>query len=598
MNLHNMRRKWLKRRDVYTMHFLPSFIVFMMMMVLIGFSWRTAVRAIETTKMEAVEEHGVIIESNISRQLQLYDSALTAGVGYFKSNNDVTRDEWKQFINALEPSKRYSGVLGIGYAEVVTAAQKTAFENRIRSEGFRNFQILPNTPTREIYTPIIYIEPFNQLNSRLLGFDMYSQQVRRDAMDEARDSADTVLSGGVELIQDDNENRTSGLLLYAPHFEAGSPTNTQVERNAALRGFVYAPIRSIDMFPIIFSGNDKNFNTEITDITNGENAFIYRQNPDTDSYEWLHSETIDVFGRTWELKHSAKDEVVPDALRSRPMSVVIGGTIFAVIVAAIVYLLLQRRTKILSEHENKKVERAKDDLLSLASHQLRTPATGVKQYVGMVLEGFTGQLTTEQQEILKLAYVSNERQLRIINEFLYLAKADADRIILSPQDFNLSDVVKEVVDDMQTDIQEAGHTLRIIKKSKNPVVTADVHSVRMIIENLISNAIKYTPSGGKLVITVAQEPRVCTISVQDNGVGIDKKDFPRLFQQFSRIPNSLTKQTSGSGIGLYLAEQLAKRNDGEVTVVSTKAEGSVFTLRLPKKTVKKFTEPTHKKKVK
>ncbi len=598
MNLHKMRRKWLRRRDIYTMHFLPSFIVFLMMMVLIGFSWRTAIRAIETTKMEAVEERAVIIKSNISRQLQLYDSALTAGVGFFKTDTNVTRSEWKQFIEALEPSKRYPGVLGIGYAEVVTEAKKNAFENRIQNEGFGDFRITPSTTDREIYTPIIYLEPFNEVNAQALGFNMYSQQVRREAMEAARDTSDTVLSGTTKLIQDDASNTSSVLLLYAPHYQAGIPAGTEAERRTALRGFVYTPIRSIDMFPIIFSGDDDNFNTEVRDVTNGDDNLIYRDHPGPDSYEWLYTEKIDIFGRTWELRHGAQNEVVPEALRSRPMNVVVGGTVFAIIVATIVYLLLQRRTKILAERGSRKLERAKDDLLSLASHQLRTPATGVKQYVGMVLEGFTGKLTSEQQEILNLAYVSNERQLRIINEFLYLAKADADRIVLSPRDFNLADVVKEVVGDMQTDIQEAGHTLRIVKKSKNPIVSADIHSVRMIIENLISNAVKYTPSGGKLVITVEQEPGVCTLSVQDNGVGIDKKDFPKLFRQFSRIPNELTKQTSGSGIGLYLAGQLAERNNGEVTVASAKGKGSVFTLRLPKKTVKKLTAVKRNKKVK
>lgn len=589
MKLTKIRRSWLRRRDVYTMHFLPSLIVFLMMMVLIGFSWRTATRSVETARTEAVEEHARIIETNLRQQLKLYDSALTSTIGLFQTSEEVSRADWRRFVQALDPPKRFPGVLGIGYTEVVRAEDKPRFETDVRAEGFPSFEIFPADPARELYTPILYLEPFTATNQRAFGYDMYSQPVRREAMHIARDTGEPTLSGSVQLIQDNATGTTPGILLYLPHYRKDVPAETTEQKQSSLVGYAYAPIRSIDMFPIIFANSDASYNTEITDVTSQESASIYTHYQDKGSFTWTYESTIDIYGRRWRIAHGVRPEAIAEALRERPRSVLIGGTIFALVVATIVFLLLQRRTRYLAEREGRKVERAKDDLLSLASHQLRTPATGVKQYVGMVLEGFSGKLTSEQQKFLSLAYQTNERQLRIINEFLYLAKADANRVVLTTQDFDLTELVKNTLSDMQTEVQEAGHTVQMKLPRQKVLVSADIHSTRMIIENIVSNAIKYTPAGGKITITVAKKSQDAIVSVEDNGVGIEKSDFPKLFKQFSRIPNPLTKQTSGSGIGLYLAQHLAERNGGEVTVTSQKGAGSTFTLHLPKKNVKKIT---------
>lgn len=589
--------KSITRFDLFSMHVIPTFIVFLMMMVLIGFSWRTATRAVTDTRNETVDELGSTVQANIKQRLQLYENTLRAASGLFESSDSVSRDEWRRFVASLDIKESLPASLVLGYAEIIPASQLNAYEARIRAEGFPTFNVTPEEPARDIYSSVTYFEPDNDRNRQAFGGDMLVNAPRREAMERARDSGKTSMSDVASTLQEDG-SRENGITIYQPVYRPKAPIDTVEQRRAALTGYIYTALRSSDLFGNVFESNTEDFNFEIYD---GEElkpeTLLYNNHPSNGGFSHIYTDKITLSDQQWDIRFSAKDTIVPESVRRRPGNVATGGTIFAAIVALVVYLLLQRRTRILAFKEERKIERAKDNLLSLASHQLRTPATGVKQYIGMVLEGFVGKISKEQQDLLARAYESNERQLRIINEFLYLAKADADRVVISPQKFDLAELARQIVSDMESEVNEAGHTIKIVQKNKKLEAVADTHSVRMIIENLLSNAIKYTPAGGRIIVTLKRDGGNAVLEVKDNGVGIEKKDYPKLFRQFSRIPNKLTRQTSGSGIGLYLADYLAKLNGGTITVESEAGKGSTFRVRFRRKNVKKFTDINIKKKV-
>ncbi|MDQ3123698.1 MAG: CHASE domain-containing protein, partial [bacterium] len=453
----------------------------------------------------------------------------------------------------------------------------------------------PSEPKRTIYAVITYMEPLIIRNLQVLGDDMYIEPVRRAAMEKARDTNATTMSDVVSLRQEDN-SRSNGVILYHPIYRKGAKLDTIAQKQAALTGYIHVPVRTDLLFGTILKNNDEFFNFRVfSEAMKNEKTLLYEgeEIDVSDNLTLVDTHTVQNIGQAWDIEYNAAEAIVPASIRDRPQGVIIGGSIFAFIVAAIVLLLLQRRTRMLAGVEEKRLQRAKDDMLSLASHQLRTPATGVKQYLGMVIEGFTGKITKEQEEVLQRAYDSNERQLRIINEFLYLAKAEAERIVITPQKFDLIVFTKQIVNDMEAEIKEAGHTVKLNHSAKLSCV-ADKHSARMIIENLISNAIKYTPEGGAIEITIKSKDKFAVVAVKDNGVGIAKKHYNKLFQQFSRIPNELTKYTSGSGIGLYLSQVLAKQNHGLITVESEVDQGSCFSAHFPRKSVRNITAVTGK----
>ncbi len=237
----------------------------------------------------------------------------------------------------------------------------------------------------------------------------------------------------------------------------------------------------------------------------------------------------------------------------------------------------------LTEQQNRLLEinKSKDEFISLVSHQLRTPATGVKQYIGMLLDGYGETLSDAQREILQTAYDSNERQLRIVNDLLNVAQIDADKVTLNIQEFNLNEEIADITNEQCKTIKDRAQTVEIIDSQLPVSVSADKERLRMVIENLLDNASKYSPDGAKITIRFKNARLKTTITVTDNGVGIARKDYQKLFKKFSRIDNELSDTVTGSGLGLYWAQKVIELHGGTITVKSVPNVGSSFVISLP-----------------
>jgi len=421
---------------------------------------------------------------------------------------------------------------------------------------------------------------------------MYSEPSRRIAIDRARLSGTVAMTGALEL-QGTGE---PGIVLYAPVYTRGADISTEAARDTAIRGFVFVSLRTNDLFAHVQTGDEDNIGFTVREVAeNGEpkqihSSFIQSSSQQrSKQLQEVSRANVAVYGQTWQVTLFANEGIVSETENERPSTILAGGAAISIIASLAVYLLIQYRTRSFALAEEHRLQQAKDELLSLASHQLRTPATGVKQYIGMVLDGFGGSVPKDQLMLLEQAYKSNERQLQIINEFLYVAKLGSGSLTTTTHRFDIVPVVQDVIDEMKSEIKEKQHKLTVTLP-KQCFVDADEHSVRMIIENLLSNAIKYTRSGGEIIVALQRTATDVRIRVDDSGVGIARKDLPLLFKQFSRIPNALSGEVSGSGIGLYLAQQLALRNGGKITVESEPNQGSSFMLHLPIKSVKKLTK--------
>jgi signal transduction histidine kinase len=245
--------------------------------------------------------------------------------------------------------------------------------------------------------------------------------------------------------------------------------------------------------------------------------------------------------------------------------------------------LNSRESKILHERnqELETISRTKDEFVALASHQLRTPATTVKQYLGMVLQGYVGEVPEIQLEMLQKAFESNERQIQIINQILNAARVDTGRLVMTMMPADVCSIVQGVADDMRSSLEQRGHTFVVQMPAEPIVASADLGYLRMSIENLLHNASIYTPDGGRIELKITQLGSQVYISVADTGVGIRKADIGRLFTKFSRIHNPLSVQAGGSGIGLYLTAEIIRLHGGKVTVESRINHGTTFAILLP-----------------
>lgn len=574
--------KIIKRAAIWT-QVLTSIVVFVVLLAFAFISYQNAQQTLDVQRGQVIDQKLMEIRDAINNRMDENGNMARAGTALFDGSEAVTAEEWQRFFNKFQVENRYDGITSIGYVPVISPGDTASFLETLREQGV-NATIEPGSNADQL-APVMYIQAYGGATG-VYGYNMYASPERKAAMEQARDTGRVTVTESVLLAT----SQKLGAVLYAPVYVRGVPLDTVEQRREALRGYTFAGVRIEQLLANVVPAEERDsLGITVSEVVGNKLPKRIYSNVDTKrELQQMKSTDITVYGKQWRITLYANDMIVSSTEADRPSTILAGGIAISLIASLAVYLLIQYRTRSFALAEEHKLQQAKDELLSLASHQLRTPATGVKQYVGMVIDGFGGEVPKEQQALLEQAYKSNERQLQIINEFLYVAKLGSGSLTTSVHEFDLVPVVRDVVNEMQADIKEKGHKLTV-KAVSSAKISADEHSLRMIIENLISNAVKYTRPGGKITVELSQADGMIAVTVKDNGIGIAKSDMDMLFKQFSRIPNELSGEVNGSGIGLYLAQQLAERNGGVIEVESEENKGSKFILRLPQKSVRKIT---------
>lgn len=228
------------------------------------------------------------------------------------------------------------------------------------------------------------------------------------------------------------------------------------------------------------------------------------------------------------------------------------------------------------------LNKSKDEFILIASHELRTPATIVKQYIGMILEGYTGnKLPKKEARMLRAAQKGNDKQLKIINDLLYVAEIDAKEIILRKEQVDLASLINEVISQYRTESKARLREISFSKPRKKIVTQADPHRLHLALKHLVDNAHNYSSLDKKIMIKLSQSVKGIHIQVKDEGIGIESKDIRRIFGKFTRLSNQLSIEAGGAGLGLYLSKKIIRQHGGNITITSDKEKGSVFTVTLP-----------------
>ena len=231
--------------------------------------------------------------------------------------------------------------------------------------------------------------------------------------------------------------------------------------------------------------------------------------------------------------------------------------------------------------KERQLDLAKNDFVSLASHQLRTPATGVKAILHMLVHGNFGPVAPVQKKYLQRALENNQRQLDIIDDLLNVARADAGALELSLDYVNIAALARRVAGDHAAAAKAKKHRL-IVQVPAEACTLADAQKIEMAMDNLLGNAIKYTPEQGRVKISVQQTETHVLVLVTDNGIGIEQNAMSTIFDKFARARNVSSSAGDGTGLGLYLARQVILLHNGSIEVTSEPGEGSTFQVSLPK----------------
>lgn len=224
----------------------------------------------------------------------------------------------------------------------------------------------------------------------------------------------------------------------------------------------------------------------------------------------------------------------------------------------------------------------KDEFVSIASHELRTPMTAIKSYLWLVLNKGT-KLNEKTRKYLQIAYASTERTITLVRDMLTVSRIEGRRLDVNMVVFDIREIVSQTYDDLKFKADEKKIKFDLEKFGSSLIVKADKDKIREVLQNLIANALKFTHTDGKVNISFRKAEGAIEISVTDTGPGIAKSDLPKLFQKFGRLGNSFSKmaETQGTGLGLYIAKQIVSLHGGKIWVESKEGQGSTFTFSLP-----------------
>lgn len=234
--------------------------------------------------------------------------------------------------------------------------------------------------------------------------------------------------------------------------------------------------------------------------------------------------------------------------------------------------------------ELKKLDDAKSEFISIASHQLRTPLTAVKGYVSMILENSYGEIPKTMDQPLKNVYASNERLIGLVNDILNISKIEAGKMEMDLENTSLEELILDIINELRIKADAKKLYLTYVKpRVAIPLLMIDKTKIRQAILNFIDNSIKYTEKGGTTVKLLSIGPKI-RIEISDTGMGITKEDLPRLFESFSRGRNGSVGRPEGTGLGLYIARRFVEMHKGKVWAESEgKGKGSAFFIELPVK---------------
>lgn len=226
------------------------------------------------------------------------------------------------------------------------------------------------------------------------------------------------------------------------------------------------------------------------------------------------------------------------------------------------------------------LDKMKDELVSVASHELRTPMTAIKSYLWMLLHKHADEIRNPKlQEYISRAYESSERMINLVNDMLSVSKIDTGRLELElkPTDFKI--LIKSVIADLETTAKQEKVALSFDEpQGFLPKALIDENNIREVLINLLGNALKFTPAGGKVWVDLKRNGKILTIGIHDTGQGIHKEDLPRLFQKFGRLDTSFVTaaETGGTGLGLYISRGIVELHGGKIWVKSAPGKGSHF----------------------
>jgi signal transduction histidine kinase len=486
--------------------------VFVISFVISLYYWNNVRASIQLDQHSTFERQQHAYETAVTKRMQQYEQFIRGANGLFVVKPGLSQADWAAYFQPYQVPSVYPEVQGIGFTRYLTKDAVSAYVDTMHAQGQPDFHIYP-AGDRDAYAAVTFNARFNDTNNNgtSLGYDPLTSPIRCDAMMAAARSGNPQSSGLLTLVSDPRPNYTA-FIMYLPVYMPGKPLDTPDQRMTALYGFSYVAVDMTRMLDDLQTqaGNNLQVVAHVEDADAAiknlsyENAGFGQTIKASGTMQNMHN--VVFYGHAWQITFAAGPDIIPKPERQLPVQAMERALFSSLLFAVLALYIMTSRERKYARQKQREVQIAKDDLLSLASHQLRTPATVVKQYIGMLQQGYAGKLTRKQKDMLTRAYESNERQLEVINQLLYVARLDAGRLRLRRERVDIGVLVRSVLADYAHTLAEHGHTLASeLPPIRSVMARIDPRFMRMVIENLLSNAVKYTPQGGAIGVSVHRD---------------------------------------------------------------------------------------------
>lgn len=576
----------------------PAWVLFVAALLVTAFS---SIQVKQRIEGEAVKQVGAAYDQatlKIQERLNTYAQILRGGAGLFAASESVRRSAWRDYVEKLRTEETVPGVQGIGFSLVIPPGRLEAHVEGIRREGFPDYTVRP-PGKRATVTSIIYLEPFRNRNLRAFGFDMFSESVRRAAMEQARDTGNVALSGKVELVQETVQDVQAGTLMYVPVYRNGAPLASIEERRAALLGWAYSPFRMNDLMSGILrhweNGEGQSLDLHIYDgQAAAPGALLFDSKPAIEpnvSSLFYQTRQLDFNGRQWLLVF---DHTISDASLNYANAwfVLFGGIIISSLLLGLMLSIINTRIKaelIAGELVAKIVDR-EAALEEHAAALTRTNAELTRLGVAMAhhfqepsrrLVSFAKRLQIksdlvkdeDSRQSLEFIEQQAERLSTLVHDAQHYLSIDST-IVGAGETADSGAALRQSIANTETTQAE------IMIREPLPQVKLEATRLVDVFTILLDNALRYRHPERPLRIEVSAVVAGdrATIRFADNGSGIAPEYRAQIFELFSRlVPNSIP----GTGMGLALLRKIIQQAGGEVSVEDGIEGGVCIVFDLP-----------------
>jgi signal transduction histidine kinase len=542
-----------------------------------------AVTTIATRQQAAIatafHSDTLAVQRVVQVQLDTMVAVTHAASALLVASPEINFVEFRAFVSGLQLRERYPGLDGIGFAPRVEKSGLRAFVRATSLDGVANLKVRP-AGVRTEYFPAVLLEPPDTSNAMVIGFDLASEAALLDTMKLARDSGAPAITPLLNPSPLAGRNLRE-LVLYLPAYRRGAPIGSIGERRRALVGFVFSRLRPDAMFGDSFAAAaGRSLDISIYDSAKSADALLVTSGERGGSVQ--SNATVSIGGRQWLLLASSR-EAGTAALPPEAQRILIAGALLSLLLFALMRTqVLAWQTAETHAAELRAADRAKDEFLAVLSHELRTPLNAMLGWLSMLRNG--GVREDRQAHALEIIDRNAHAQAQLIDDLLEVSRILMGKMRLDKRPVSVVPAISSVIDSLRPSAAAKGVALHGIDQAEADtfLISADAGRFAQIITNLITNGMKFTPSGGAIWVNVDAAHDNVKISVRDTGIGIAPEFLPYVFDRFRQADASTTRSYSGLGMGLAIVRDLVALHGGHIEAYSSGVnQGALFVITFP-----------------